>query len=231
MSLSPFDIAFGGLAAERFPGIRESLASRGTDPHDLDAFVLDREVTALLRDLVSDDPGEGADQHLILLHHAYLYWLEGGWWFRLARSRTLALLEEERSEPIGSVPRAYYMEFPERLMWAELQPGEPPEPLEGMFIRPWPTGGFFVLGIFGMHPGRQGFTVVDVDGYPSDAPAREDGSASFSPRLPGGAAAGLLSLVGQEEILELAARTAPLVQEAVACAGAIHRPHVAIDIG
>jgi hypothetical protein len=116
-------------------------------------------------------------------------------------------------------------------MWAELQPGEPPEPLEGMFVRPWPTGGFFVLGIFGMHPGRQGFTVVDVDGYPSDDPAREDGSGLFPPRLPGGVAPGLLSLVGQEEILELAARTARTVQEAVACAGTAHRPHVAIDIG
>jgi hypothetical protein len=46
------------------------------DPHDLDAFVLDREVVALLQDLVPEGAGESLEQHLSLLHHAYLYWLE-----------------------------------------------------------------------------------------------------------------------------------------------------------
>ena len=233
MSTSPFQLAFGELADQRFSAIRESLGARGSDAHDLDAFVLDREVTALLRELVSDEGGEAAEQHLVLLHHAYLYWLEGEWWFRLSRSRTLAVLATERVDPAPTVglPRACYVGFPERLLWAELHPGEPPEPLEGMFLRPWPTGGFFVLAIFGMHPGRQGFTVVDVDGYPSDAPSREDGSPLFSPRMSGGTAAGLASLVGQEEVLELAARITPLLAEAAACAGTSHRPHAAIDIG
>jgi hypothetical protein len=67
-----------------------------------------------------------------------------------------------------------------------------------------------VLGVFGIHPERQGFSVVEVSGPRSDALAREDGSGLFTPVLPGGAAAGLFSLVGGEELLELGWRSRDL---------------------
>jgi hypothetical protein len=230
---TPYDIAFGADAEPRFVRIRDSLATSGRDAHDQDAFVLDREVVTYLRELVPEEGvGEGMEQHVALLHHAYLYWAEGGWIIRPSKTRTAALLGpgEAAGVPAAAAPRAFYLQLPERLVWAELGPGEPHQPLDGVFVRPWPRGGFFVLAIFGLHPGREGFSVVDADGYREGALERADESALFSPALPGGAAAGLFSIVGGEELLELAARAAALVAEAVACAGPGHRAHVAVEL-
>lgn len=234
--LTPYDVAFGPQAEARFLRIRTSLAATGRDPHDQDAFVLDREVAGYLRELVPEEGiGEAVEQHLALLHNAYLYWAEGGWLLRPGRGRTTRLIGEESApepmEPAPDSPRAYYVQFPERLLWAELGPEEPHQPLDGLFVRPWPEGGYFVLAVFGLHPGREGFVVVDLDGYREAALERADGSALFSPVLPGGAAAGLHSLVGGEELLELAARTVPLLEEARTCAGATRTPHQPIDLG
>ena len=107
---------------------------------------------------------------------------------------------------------------------------EPHQPLDGIFVRAYPDGGLFLLAIFGMHAGSDGFTVVDLDGYPEPALAREDGSPLFAPVLPGGAAAGLYSIAGGEELMELAARSRPLAGEARACIGPAHRPHQPIDL-
>lgn len=230
---TPYDVAFGPLAEERFARIRASLAETGRDPHDLDAFVLDREVAGYLRELVPEEGiGEAIEQHLALLHHAYLYWVEGGWLLRPSRERTGRLLADQApaEDRPPAAPRAYYVQVPERLLWAELGPGEPHQPLDGLFVRPWPEGGYFVLAVFGLHPGREGFSVVDLDGYREGPLERADGSALFAPVLPGAAAAGLYSLVGGEELLELAARTVPLLLEASACAGAARRPHQPVDV-
>jgi hypothetical protein len=238
MRLTPFDVAFGPEAETWFPRIRASLAAARLDPHDAEAFILDREVVTYLRELVPEEGiGEAVAQHVALLHHAYLYWDEGGWILRLTRDRAQRLLaagSEPRAlegDTVAEPPRAYYVQFPERLVWAELAPGEAHQPLDGAFIRPWPAGGYFVLAIFGMHPGQSGFSVVEADGYPDGELRREDGSALFDPTLPGGAAAGLHSIVGAEELLELAARTVPVVSEARACAGATHRAHHVVEIG
>ncbi len=229
--LTPFEIAYGIVAEERFPAIRASLEAAGRDPHDADSFVLDREVVALLRDLVPEEGvGEAVREHLALLHHAYLYWLEGGWLFRLSRARARALLDTPCPpvDPSGA-PRAYYVQFPERLIWGELEPGAPHEPLDGLFVRPWPEGGYFLLAVFGLHPQREGFTVVDLDGHRAEEAARADGSRLFAPALPGGEAAGLYSVVHGEELIELAARTVPLAAAAARIAGE-RRPHQPIEI-
>ena len=63
-----------------------------------------------------------------------------------------------------------------------------------------------VLAIFGLHPGRAGFTVAEVAGARPVELARPDGSPLFAPALAGGEAAGLASVVGAEELLELAWR-------------------------
>ena len=233
MTQTPFDLVFGSIAIERFPQVLASLEAAGTDPHDLDAFVLDREVVGLLRDVIPDEPGEALAEHLALLHHAYLYWQEGGWSFRLSRLAAQTLLTGPSAPDAGpgaEVPRSYYIEFPSRVLWATLEPERPPEPLDGLFIRPWPEGGYFVLGIFGMHPRREGFTVVDLDGFRPDSLEREDGTPPFSPEMVGGQAAGLFSLQGPEEILELAARTVPLVAKSKASVHSSHRPHTALDL-
>ncbi len=250
MRATPFEIAFGSQADERFPAIRQSLAESGRDPHDLDAFLLDRAAVTLLRELVPEEGvGEAVTQHAALLHHAFCYWDAGGWLISLSKERTITLLQagpSSRRRPTDLAsgeaatreggraespsPRAYYAQFPERLVWAELGEEEPHQPLDGLFVRPWPGGGLFVLGIFGMHPGREGFSIVDVDGYPAEALARDDGSPLFSPSLPGGEAAGLFSIVGGEELLELAARTIPLVVDAVERFGVTHHPHQVVPV-
>ncbi|MEP6574330.1 MAG: hypothetical protein ABJD11_16630 [Gemmatimonadota bacterium] len=230
---TPFKLVFGTLASERFPEIRASLEAAKLDPHDLDAFILDREVVRLLREMVPDEGvGAAVREHAALLHHAYLYWLEGGWLFRLSREAAVRLLTQSSSlppPPSAGAPRAYYIQFPERLVWAEITPGEPHEPLDGLFVRPWPTGGYFILAIFGLHPGREGFSVVDVDGHVPEALERRDGSALYAPVLPGGAAAGLFSIIGEDELLALGERTVPLVTAAAARADHTE-PHQVIEV-
>ena len=65
-----------------------------------------------------------------------------------------------------------------------------------------------VLGILGVHAGRPGFGVAGAAGTRPPSLTRADGTPSFSPVLPGGDAAGLHSLVGTDELLELAFRAA-----------------------
>lgn len=223
---TPYDIAFGHSAEERFARIRQSLADGGRDPHDLDAFVLDREVVTYLRELVPEEGiGSAIEQHIALLHHAYLYWAEGSILVQPTRDRVVRLLRDSRPAAGNNPPRAYYLQLPERLLWGSLEPNEPHQPLDGLFLRPFPDGGCFVIAIFGMHPGSDGFTVVDIDGYPEPDLARTDGSPLFAPVLPGGEAAGLFSITGGEELMELAIRSVPLAVEARACIGPAHRPH------
>ena len=233
MRPTPFEIAFGEDAEERFPRIRASLRSAGLDPHDADAFILDREVVLLLQSLMPDNGvGEAVQQHVALLHSAYLYWDAGGWIFSLTKTGVAALLAGPRSLPPDNAhaPRAFYLQLPERLIWAELEPNEPHQPLDGMFVRPWPDGGYFVLAVFGLHPGQLGFSVSDADGYLESELMREGGSSAFSPLLPGGAAAGLHSIVGPEELLELAARALAPVVEARDCAASTHVAHQPIVV-
>mgnify|MGYP003374478867 CR=1 FL=1 len=234
MRRTPYEIAFGPDAEPRFELLRESLARGGRDPHDADAFVLDPEVVRYLRELVPEEGvGEAVAEHVALLHHAYLYWASGGWLLGLSRERAQALLTTGLPLPPGDTapPATYYVQFPERVVWAALAPDEPHQPLDGLFVRPWPGGGLFALAVFGLHPGQAGFSVVAVDGYPPVAPVRADGAPLFAPVLAGGAAAGLHSITGEEELLELAARTVPLAAESRACAGASHRPHQAVELG
>lgn len=238
---TPYDLAFGTESEERFARIRDSFARSGADPHDLDAFTLDGEVMSLLRDLVPEEGvGEAVREHLALLHHAWLYWAAGGWLIRLTRDAAHRVLgpktstepqSAEPASPAEGLPRAFYLQLPERLLWADLGDGEPHQPLDGAFVRPWPGGGLFVLGVAGMHPGHQGFTVVDADGHPVEQPLRPDGRPAFAPVLPGGEAAGLFSLVGQEELLELGARALAVAREARACAGPGRQAHQAVEVG
>ncbi len=99
---TPYDIAFGHGAEERFSRIRQSLAESKRDPYDLDAFVLDREVVTYLRELVPEEGvGHAIEQHIALLHHAYLYWAEGGLIVHPTRGRIERMLREPRIPPVG----------------------------------------------------------------------------------------------------------------------------------
>jgi hypothetical protein len=214
---TPFDLFLAPIADESFPRIRASLAAAGVDPADRDAFLMDREAVALLRQLRGDEAlGEAMDQMVALVHQTYLAWDTGLILVPLSDGTVAALLEADTVEPDddGDVPRAYYAQMPERRVWASVVEGEPPEPLDGCFVSRASEGALRVLGIFGVRPDRAGFSAAEVGGTRPERLIRRDGTRLFAPTLAGGAAAGLHSITGEEELLELGWRTRRVAAEA-----------------
>jgi hypothetical protein len=206
---TPFDLVFHRAAESSFPRIAASLAAAGQDPADRDAFLMDREVVTLLRDLRPEEGlGEAMDQMVALVHHAYLAWAAGTVTITIGRETTEELLGHAAADQADSKDVApYYAQFPERMIWASVIQEEAPEPLDGIFVSRDPRGDLRVLGIFGLRPERAGFSAVEAVGPRTANLARGDGSPLFEPTLSGGAAAGLRSIVGEEELLELGWRT------------------------
>lgn len=207
---SPFDLVFVTAAEEQFPRIRSALAAPGLAAADRDAFLMEREAILLLRELRPDEGlGEGMDQLAALVHHAYVLWDAGLTTLDISPDQLPELLGGNPPTPDpDEIPAAYYAKFPERRVWAEVVAGQPAEPLEGCFVHLAPAGDLRVLGVFGLHPERMGFSVVEAAGPRPHGLVRKDGTLLFSAVLPGGAAAGLFSVAGGEELLELGWRTA-----------------------
>jgi hypothetical protein len=210
---TPFDLVFEPAARSSFPAIREVIEERSQDPRDRDAFLMLRDVVALLHEL---RPAEGLggeiDQLAALVHHGYLFW-DGGRETLDLTSEQLSGLLRSQSERVPSALEISpcYIRMPEHRVWAEVVPEKPPEPLDGCFVHSLPgASGIRVLGVFGIYPERGGFSVVEATGVRPVALARSDHSPLFAPTLPGGAAADLFSLVGEEELLELGARSSEL---------------------
>ena len=202
--VTPFDLVFNGAADSSFPRIASSLAAGGHDPADRDAFLMDREVVTLLRDLRPEEGlGEAMDQMVALVHHAYLAWAAGGVTVTVGREAAEELLAKAAEEAGSKDLPACYAQFPERMIWAAVVENEAHEPLDGIFVSQVPGGDLRVLGIFGLRPERAGFSAVEATGGRAEGLAREDGSPLFDPTLAGGAAAGLRSIVGEAELLEL----------------------------
>src|SRR5687767_3983110 len=192
---TPFDLVFERAAADRFPALRTALETAGGDPRDRDGFLMVREAIQLVRDMRPEDGvGEAIDQLVALVHHAYLFWAAGSPVLEIPLAALPAVLAEPG--PNGKVapapaPRAYYAQLPERRIWAEVLEESPHEPLDGCFVHETPAGELRVLGVFGVHPDRQGFSVVEAIGPRAERLARHDGSPLFAPTLAGGKAAGL----------------------------------------
>ena len=217
---TPYDLFLAPIADESFPRIHASLTAAGVDPSDRDAFLMDREVVSLIRELRGDEAlGEAMDQMVALVHQTYLAWDAGLVLVPLSEEAAESLLDGRPADmpEAAETPRAYYAQLTERRVWASVVEGEAPEPLDGCFVSRTPDGALRVLGIFGLRPDRAGFSAVEVGGGRPEALARTDGSALFGPTLPGGSAAGLYSITGEEELLELGWRTTGL---AAAAAGA-----------
>lgn len=209
---TPFDVAFGGIASERFPALAAGLTEAGRDPRDRDAFVLVREVAALLRDLHPEDaPGESVAELVALCQAAFLFWRDGRRVVTIGREALTSLLA---SDPVAGAGRfgaeTCYLALPAHRVWGEVTPGAPAEPLDGLFVLPG-AAGLDLVAVFGMQPGRPGFTVVTASGPRRRNLRREDASPLFSSRLPGAASAGLFQVAGPEELLELAFRAAALL--------------------
>ena len=98
-----------------------------------------------------------------------------------------------------------YLQLPERLVWAEPSPGEPHEPLDGIFLLVHQAEAW-ALAILGFRPGRDGFTTMEgaIVLPAPPAGAREDGSPAYASRLPAGEKKGLLSVLDAHELVSLA---------------------------
>ena len=208
--LTPFALVFEPAAQSTFPSIRSALEQAQQDPRDRDRFVILREVVSLLRELRPDEGlGEGMDQLAALVHHAYLFWAAGSITVKVSPARLEALLGDPTDTPAShSELPSFYVQLPERRVWAEVLAGQPHEPLDGCFVsRDLDPASLSVLGIFGVHRDRPGFSVVEVSGPSPAGLARTNGSPLFSSTLAGGSAAHLFSLAGAEELLELGWRS------------------------
>ncbi|HEX3275620.1 MAG TPA: hypothetical protein VHR43_12240 [Gemmatimonadales bacterium] len=209
---TPFDLVFARTAGTVFPAVRAVLARDGHDPGDRDAFLMVPEVVSLLHDLRPEEGlGEGMDQLVALVHHAYLLWDAGALTLPLSPDRLTHLLESPMAPAAESdqPPRAYYAQLQDRQVWAQVVNDLPAEPMDGCFVHTR-GGELRVLGIFGLRPEREGFSAVETSGPRPTGLQRPDGTALFSPVLSGGRSAGLYSLVGGEELLELGWRTRAL---------------------
>jgi len=211
---TPFDLVFASTAETVFPRVRTALERGGHDPADRDAFLLVPEVVSLLHDLRPEEGlGEGMDQLVALVHHAFLLWDAGVLTLPLSAERLTALLDapaaDAPSPSSDKPPRAYYAQLQDRQVWARVVDDLPAEPMDGCFVHSAGSE-LRVLGIFGIRPEREGFSAVETAGPRPRALERPDGSRLFSPVLPGGQSAGLFSIVGGEELLELGWRTRAL---------------------
>jgi hypothetical protein len=218
MRSTPFELVFDALAEDPFPRIRTALATAAIDPTDRDAFLMLPEVLSLIREIRPDDGvGEGIDQLVALVHHAYLTWDSGRWTWAISEEQLTELLTPIPPILPGSVdaPRAYYAQFPERRIWAELIDGQAPEPMDGCFVYTATNDTELrTLGIFGLRPDRAGFSVVESFGTRPEGLIRPDGTSPYASVLAGGSEAGLHSVISAEELLELGWRTRGLAAEA-----------------
>lgn len=225
MRPTPFDFAFGEIAPQRFPRIREALEQDGKVPTDRDSFTLLEPVGRLLREIMPPDAGPDAlEAHVLLLHHAYLFWAAQGRVYRIDESALRRAIAEPHLTTRLPHP-AQYVQLPELRVWGAPNPATPPEPLDGMFVSAGAEpAAVALLAIFGMRPDRPGFSAVGLEGRAdADDPdgteieieaARDDGGAAFAPTLAGGTAAGLYSVANAGELLLLTCRLLPLLDSA-----------------
>ena len=217
---TPFALVFGALAGDRFPGLRTGLQAAGSDPRDRDSFLLVREVAELLHELRPDaGVGTGVETLVAFLHYAYLFWMSGEILQTIDEAQLENLLRLPSPDrpslpspppvlPSSRPPDCRYVQLPSLRVWATPLVGQPAEPLDGWFATR-SNDRLALLAVLGLSPAREGLTTVELAGSRPAALQRLDGSPLFSPTLAGGAAAGLASLAGEEELLELAWRAEP----------------------
>lgn len=212
---TPFALVFGELGPQRFPDIARALEDAGRSAADRDAFVLLAPVARLLEELAADDASaDEIDAHLRLLHHCYRHWAAGGWIYHIGEGTLRRATKSDRLSSRLPHP-AQYLQLPTGRVW---RPGDPPEPLDGVFITATTQPGeIAALGVFGMHRTRPGFSAVAVEGAAPDlepAATRADGSPLFAPLLQGGEQAGLHSVATGAELLLLIGRLLAVIAEA-----------------
>lgn len=160
------------------------------------------------------DPGvveaqpEAADEYLTSLFVAFRFWQAGRHVIVIDREAVSLPLDPTRMGAVPPIPHgACYLQFPERWIWAQIDPTAPHEPVDGIFVtRSEAPGEITVLAVLGLRPGRSGFSQLAVRVTPEELQAarQEARTPPFEPVVEGGREAGLKSLVSVAELLLLA---------------------------
>ncbi len=202
----PFDLA-GAHAVSTFADIRAS----SPEPPDFARFCRLARVNDLVSRMVPASPTDldprVAEHHLYLLFAMYRFWC--------ANQRTLIVDRTALEHLFHGIPNrmpsvphgACYVTLPEFWFWGRIDPEEPPEPLDGMFLvadrdESWLT----VVAALGIRPQRSGFSQVVVGGDEKLLRAATDclREPPFHADFEGGEAAGYRSCVSEAELLHLA---------------------------
>ncbi|HEY2806091.1 MAG TPA: hypothetical protein VGI92_09560 [Gemmatimonadales bacterium] len=205
--LLPWTDIVAAIGEEHFEQIRASLDFAHTRDLDRDAFLLNGSAAAMLRDLMpAEAPAEMVSAYGALLHMLYVMWARG--WPIVEADEAQLRDAVLKSAPLSlgpSVARSFYLQLPERLVWAEPAEGESHEPLDGIFVIE-AGDRVHALAVLGFREGREGFTTMEgAIRLPAPAPEkRVDGSAPFSSTISGGESAKLISVVDEHELAALA---------------------------
>jgi len=205
----PWAAILEALGEQRFAEVRESLERNRVDAFSRDAFLLDGTAGNLLRDVMPEDaPAGTVNAYGTLVHMLYLLWSHGWPVVTVTTEALLAAIAAVATAPIpGSLGVArppIYVQFPEKLVWAEPVRGAAHEPVDGAFLLAH-EGRVTALAVLGFRAEREGFTTAEAA---AALPLRElvpraDGSAPFASQLPAGERAGLLSLADEIELVAL----------------------------
>ena len=172
---------------------------------------MEKASVSLVRELrPGDGLGDGMDQLVALVHHAYLFWAGGQRVRSIDRAGLDLMLATDLPPDLHDDALAWYLQLPERRMWAQALEDSAHEPLDGdlraSFHRRRPAGARRPRRACRSRRLHRGGSDRGAHGRGS----RAKGSAPFSSVLPGGEAAGLYSIAGTNELIELGWRSQAL---------------------
>ena len=103
---------------------------------------------SLVRELrPGDGLGEGMDQLVALVHHAYLFWAGGQRVRSIDRAGLDLMLATDLPPDLHDDALAWFLQLPERRMWAQALEDSAHEPLDGIFVHHSTGGALRVLGV------------------------------------------------------------------------------------
>ena len=199
--LHPFDLAFGPVAEEWFGEIR---ADGGREARDPGAFAKLPAVERIMAEMQPEggpaEP-EASEEYLRLLYVAYHFWEQGRETVTVP-DKVLEISNTQHATPNTEV--AWYFVLARNRFWAQVNPTEPHEPVDGFFLVSTSRKEYVLLVILGLREERQGFSqislIVTTPEMERAVPVR---LPPLAPVMPGGEAAGFRSIVSADDLLYL----------------------------
>lgn len=211
---TPYEVVFGAerFALKEFPALAEEARQRHLAVSSREEFALLARVGVLLEELVPDETEPAAiDRYLDILFHAFHFWQGDHRIYCFDEPVVRSLIESApdiQSWQLQMPASAFYIELPRNLFWAAVAEGQPPEPVEGMFVKRQgdaPAAGANILLVLGMWPDRPGFSVIQLTAD-LKAAIKIVHADAFASDVPGAEQAGLYSLQLSSEAVLLLAR-------------------------